>query len=186
MAIQFACRSCGRSIEVDDEWAHRLVECPYCHDTVTAPGISELRPPQARKLEAPPPWEPEAVVPGGVAVAAGRFNTVAIAAFVLAAATVALLIWLSITTGPDLEKALGGVKDTAEMQRILGEALEKKEPWAIRYMFGLLGMAGLWLAGVICGLIGVVRPRRRGWAILALLILFGLALLVAFGAAGSL
>ncbi len=52
MAIQFNCISCLKAIEVADEWRNRLVECPYCGDTITAPGISQLRPPVTEPVDA--------------------------------------------------------------------------------------------------------------------------------------
>jgi hypothetical protein len=40
MSIQFDCVACGKRIEIDDAWGGRLVECPYCRDTITAPAYS--------------------------------------------------------------------------------------------------------------------------------------------------
>ena len=42
MSIQFHCPGCRQPIEVDREWAERLVACPYCRQTVTAPAESDL------------------------------------------------------------------------------------------------------------------------------------------------
>lgn len=36
MAVQFACTSCQKLIEVDDELAGQAVTCPYCRAVVTA------------------------------------------------------------------------------------------------------------------------------------------------------
>ena len=38
MPIQFDCESCRKLIEVDEEWAGQLVECPFCRNAVRAPG----------------------------------------------------------------------------------------------------------------------------------------------------
>ena len=42
MAIRFQCSLCAQPIEIDDEWASKLVACPYCRKTVTAPAESTL------------------------------------------------------------------------------------------------------------------------------------------------
>lgn len=50
MAIRFQCPSCQQPIETDDEWGGKLVNCPYCRNTVTAPLQSTLE-----VCSAPPP-----------------------------------------------------------------------------------------------------------------------------------
>ncbi len=42
MAIQFRCTGCGQPIEVDDEFADRMVGCPFCKTTVQAPATGRL------------------------------------------------------------------------------------------------------------------------------------------------
>ncbi|RJP40604.1 MAG: hypothetical protein C4547_02565 [Phycisphaerales bacterium] len=42
MAIRFSCPGCKQPLEVDDEWAGKLVACPFCRNTVTAPEESTL------------------------------------------------------------------------------------------------------------------------------------------------
>ncbi len=42
MAIRFQCSSCSQPIEIDDVWSSKLVACPYCQNTVTAPATSTL------------------------------------------------------------------------------------------------------------------------------------------------
>lgn len=42
MAIRFQCPSCTQPIEIDDEWAGKLVACPYCRHSVAAPLTSTL------------------------------------------------------------------------------------------------------------------------------------------------
>lgn len=184
MSIQFACRSCGRAIEVDDEWAHRLVECPYCHDTVTAPGISSFHAPQVRKVETPPAWPSEGAVAPAAPVAPGG-NAIALVALVLAVAAVGLLIWVTISCGPAWQQAMEGATSQEEMQKIFTTAFEKQEPWAVRMGLGMLGLMGLWLTGIICSLVGICRRPRRAAAIVALLIQLGLAAMLLSGMAGA-
>lgn len=42
MAIQFRCPSCSQPIEVDDEFALRSAQCPYCRSVVAVPAVSSL------------------------------------------------------------------------------------------------------------------------------------------------
>lgn len=42
MAIQFQCVSCRQPIEVDDDLASKIIACPYCRKTMTAPAESQL------------------------------------------------------------------------------------------------------------------------------------------------
>lgn len=51
MPIQFYCISCGKAIEVDDEFAGRTAQCPYCSEVIAVPPTSTLR--QATPQAAP-------------------------------------------------------------------------------------------------------------------------------------
>lgn len=55
MAIQFKCSSCGRAIEVDDEFAGREAQCPYCDAVISVPQRSALDEPATPP---PPPVQP--------------------------------------------------------------------------------------------------------------------------------
>ena len=49
MSIRFPCPSCAQPIETDDQWASKLVACPFCRNMVNAPAESTLA------VEQPPP-----------------------------------------------------------------------------------------------------------------------------------
>ncbi|GMU83868.1 MAG: hypothetical protein AMXMBFR47_37380 [Planctomycetota bacterium] len=59
MAIQFACAGCRNPIEVDDVFAGKAAQCPYCNRVVTVPMESTLSSddsvPIARPGTPPPP-----------------------------------------------------------------------------------------------------------------------------------
>ena len=42
--------------------------------------------------------------------------------------------------------------------------------WMITMMLLEFGGLGVWLGAIICGIVGVCRPRRRAWAVAALII----------------
>src|SRR5262245_2960093 len=96
MAIQFHCPGCGQPIEVDDEWASKLVACPYCRRTVSAPVQSTL---DVREVvpSAKPVATSESAAPttpsGWPGQAAAGGNIVALVAFALSmSAILAMLI----------------------------------------------------------------------------------------------
>ena len=185
MSIQFTCVSCGKAVEIDDEWALRLVECPYCHDTITAPGRSTLRAPQARPLM---PTEPTAhvsempyVVAGGPVVRPGPVrNRMAVVALVLACASLVVLFWLSMamvdalasSLGPDAtdEEVAELIGDRAAMQEAL-QAMMQEEPWAYRVGLGVTAGFGLWIGALVCSLVAMSRPGGRKMTIAALVII---------------
>ena len=184
MSIQFSCISCGKAIEIDDEWALRLVECPYCHDTVTAPGPSAICSPssgaEASYLPAPPAVEtavPAAVV-GGPRPRAG--NKLAVVALILACVSLVLFLWIiaafvnvvDAQLGPEateeeVEKLL---QDPSVLQRTFQEAISREEPWVYGLALGSMAWFGLWIAALVCSLVAVYRPGLRGTSIAALLV----------------
>ena len=64
MPIQFECESCHKLIEVDDEWAGRLVECPFCRTAVRAPGGHSVERPTMTAAPATPPAPYPVDLPG--------------------------------------------------------------------------------------------------------------------------
>lgn len=185
MAIRFQCAACSQPIEVDDEWALRAVACPYCRKTITAPSESTLddlaRIPMASPLFA-----------GGGAVAlstpaAGSFapananaNPLAVAAFILAAATVLLLLsgaMIAASHALDLEQLQKeiqprpGMDSGSQFQAIMEyfNAHGGQIPgWLIA--LGVLQMSAMaaCAAAIVCGLLALRRKARRPLAVIAL------------------
>ena len=167
MAIQFMCSACSQPIEVDDEWASRLVACPYCRKTVTAPAASQLedlgRFPMA------------SVVPDRVAAVETPRNVIAKVALALAGGLVALLVAVGLILAPhqqelaDYTNALFEAEGLAEMSRVPPEFFEAGFPgWYVAA--AVLEITGglVWIATLVCAIIGVRRAAHRRWAVAAL------------------
>jgi DNA-directed RNA polymerase subunit RPC12/RpoP len=60
MTQTLACPGCGRSLNVPEDLAGRLVKCPACHKNFTAPEVAVAAPPPPRQATpaAPPPPAP--------------------------------------------------------------------------------------------------------------------------------
>lgn len=171
-SIQFACRSCGKAIEVDADWAHRLVECPYCHDTVTAPGMSTATPPTARKVEAPAGWPDEPAAQEAHRLSPAPTNRIAIVALLLAISSWVALYAMGYLLFQHLPPP-GNSQITVEQyyEQKVQDAIKAKEPWVLQLFLACVVTMGMWLAGLICGVVGLFRPVRRGVAVVALAIL---------------
>ncbi len=186
MAIRFQCAACSQPLEVDDDLAQRLVACPYCRKTVTAPAVSTLADadlvPSASPLSArefgefaPPPGF------NGVAVPSDSGNALAIVAFALACAVLVLALVAGMILGAhrieleELTKQLQAAGDgIGDQFRALTEfANERGGEFPGWFMAaGLISMTaiGTWMAALVCGLIAIRRPRRRSFAVAALMI----------------
>jgi hypothetical protein len=156
---------------VDNDWAHRLVECPYCHDTVTAPGMSALAAPQARPVGQPHAWETAEAGPMP-APPAPRSNGVAVVALLLAIASLSLGVAMGFYAFHVLTPILGTSPTQEQVQKTIQDAFQSQQPWAIRLGLGFLAAMALWLAGVVCAVVGMCRNAPRGLAIAALVVLF--------------
>jgi hypothetical protein len=192
MAIRFQCASCAQPIEIDDEWASRLVACPFCHKTTLAPPTSTLP-----ELSAIPTASPISaaersgmVVPGvGALSIPTPTNRAAVAAIILAGLQILCLVGMQfIFASHRLE--FEEFQKTFE-QKSLPEVLEAQNRYVAaqggvpRWMvatqlMGLL-MLGGWVGALVCGIIGVRRAARRGMAVTALLISSVVAMVICAG-----
>lgn len=176
MSIQFLCVSCRKPIEVDDQWAMKVVECPYCHGQVTAPGASTYQGDQpivAREVSSGslPEYAPPTALG---AQPAQRSNVVAVVALLLVLLSLGMFVGsISMMVGkmlPVVEQGGSAAEQEAALKKLLTEAAERQESWVITSGLVTLGGMVLWGVGVVCGLIGVTRPARRGFAIAALVL----------------
>lgn len=186
MAIRFQCGACSQPIEVDDEWASKAVACPYCRKTITAPAESTIddlaRIPMAAPAgppHAPPPFAPSPGLAVGTMAPPPSGNTVAVVALVLALATLALIAGSQLLlSGHQMEfQALMETVNAAPNFAARMEAQQKyleQNPTFLNWFVPvclLVLISGLtWIAAVICGVIGIRRPVRRGLATGALVI----------------
>jgi DNA-directed RNA polymerase subunit RPC12/RpoP len=184
MTIRFQCGACSQPIEVDDEWASRAVACPYCRKTIAAPGESTIT--DLSHVPVASPLRGGEAGPGGLAPGPGvrvapvyHANRLAVVAAALAAALVAFAIcflWIAVTHRLELEEfaqsmtEAGGFAGMFDAQQEFYEARGGIPSWVVA--LGMVeGATGLtWIATLVCGVIAVRRPRRRGLAVSALVV----------------
>ncbi len=177
MVLQFLCPSCGHPIEIDDEWASQSVACPYCKNTVTAPGESTYQPPSsipaARALD-----QHAADVPEAPPVDRTRGNLVAMLALGLSGLSLVSFLAFRMVAGPDVAEIIGPDGTPQEFQEYLNEQIQQgaMPPWFRRAMLMFFAGTACWVGGLICAIVGVQRRFRRGLAFAA----FGLLTLVPF------
>ena len=195
MSIQFLCVSCRKPIEVDDQWAMKIVQCPYCQEQVTAPGMSTYQPEapaMARQVAAGgvgsgsassgleyssnPPYTPSQphYAEYGQAQPAPKSNVVAVVSLVLAVLSLVLFIWGSTLVvnqvSPILQQGGSVQAQQAAMEKFLVDAANRQEPWILNASLLAIGGIISWIAAVVCGLIGISRPLGRGLAIAGLIV----------------
>ena len=169
MAIQFLCPACSQPIEVDDDWSARPVACPFCRKTVTAPTASTFEPagvtPQASPIAPSPP-------PGlglGTIDRAPRTsgNPVAFWAAGLAAASLAFNVVFKLTVVPRMLDLVAPDATPQELQQAVMDLMSGGDipGWLATGSLMFAAACALWVAGLVCGIIAVARPERRGLAI---------------------
>ncbi|GIK15057.1 MAG: hypothetical protein BroJett003_00210 [Planctomycetota bacterium] len=197
MAIRFLCPSCRQPIETDDEWAEKLVACPFCRATVCAPTLSTLGPieaatdvPGARPAWSPDvPWaDAEATFSGPPRIAFGedparkdanarRLATIAI---VLAALSIATFTAMSLILAPHREELFAFTKEFQDggsvmqaQKRMMDDLMSRPggiPSWYVASSVAMwLGML-LWLPALILTILGMRRAAARGRAVTAMLL----------------
>jgi hypothetical protein len=184
MAIRFRCGACSQPIEVDDEWASKMVACPFCHKTITAPTESTLEDlgevPVASTLIGTDGAGPSfASVPSTGVSPASRGNTLAIVALILACCAFVFVLSGGIVFASHraelarLHESLTQTPNVAGQLRAQAEFLESNPDilqWLLPGYMLLLASALIDLTALVCGVIAICRPQRRGMATAALLI----------------
>lgn len=172
MAIQFRCPGCSQPIEVDDEFALRSAQCPYCRSVVAVPAISSLEigapvaarpvpdagadpiPPRAEGTAAPAlPPIPTSSADARQASARWYGNLSLVATGVTLALIVLAMIRIMVVM------AQGGFDPTAAPQeetlrRVGGDALVQAAS---------LGMLFFALVGFVLALTSIVQARAGNW-----------------------
>ncbi len=181
MSIRFSCPSCSQPIEIDDEWASKLVACPFCRNTITAPAESTLAVDEAVPV-ADALSVPEVVVgqpslaPASLPYPAadGRRNTLAIVSFVASIGAFVVYFAANALFLFHAEEMFGGLPvgmDATQTSEALLRYIEAQggpPTWLLGFMLLLL-VAGLsWLTAVVCGGIALTRREHRGFAIAGL------------------
>lgn len=186
MAIRFQCPSCSQPIEVDDELAQRLVACPYCRKTITAPAQSTLPDPERLPLASPlgssmvPHGPPFPRQQSPLYTPAESKNALAVVAFALACSLLGWFMLLGIIAGQhrieleEMEKAMAEAGSLTEQWQVTMEFIEQRggqmPAWLIVMGLGQLAAIATWIGASICGIIAMRRVARRGFATAALAI----------------
>lgn len=179
MAIRFQCGACAQPIEVDDEWATKLVACPYCRKTVTAPQASTLEDVETVPTATPvaPAGEVSAYPP--VPEASQHPNRIAAVALVLACAAIVMLMASRIILAanaaemqPLLEaiESAQGFNEVMAAQQKFYDAHGGPPAWLMGCSLLVIGSLLTALAGIVCGIIGLRHPRRRTMAGISLIV----------------
>jgi len=190
MAIQFRCPGCGQPIEVDEVWAQQAVTCPYCRKTVTAPAESTFSAGAGQPVASPVAvlaGRAPAPSPGGGAyvplVGIGTGNTLAIWAMGLTVAAFLLSFISPYFFGEHAKE----MSDPAVARRTIEQAMSGNTPgWLLGMIVLSLTGFGLWLAGLVCGIIAVSRRVRRRLSIMALVLSLMMLAVMCLGVFASL
>ena len=182
MAIRFQCSACSQPIEVDEEWAQRLVACPYCRKTITTPAetaqvdLAEI--PTASPLGHADVTLADFALPQQSAeLPALPSNQLAKVAFGLACAVLVFVCLYGVLGSIhrlELEPLLQPDRTFAEQMEAFQDYAASRGGNLPAWLVGMSLLsfsAGLaWLATLVCGIISVRRPVNRSWAVAALII----------------
>lgn len=199
MAIRFQCPSCAQPIEVDDDLASRLVACPYCRKTVTAPATSTLSDPSQVPVAVPlapasnahgaqRTYAQRSDVPAGAWPDGAHYyppppnasgNALAIVAFALACTTLLMFLSAGIILSNhsvEFEEFMKLVEEhgttVAGQMKAWNEFLERRGGVSPTWFFAFTALSfasmALSVVALVCGLVAVRRPQRRGFAMAAL------------------
>ncbi len=181
MAIQFHCTACSKPIEIDDEWAAKTVICPYCRASVTSPLES------SREFEnGQPVASPLSAGSDGLqSTITSQTNHIAVVAVMLAVILilcVACQLVLYQTHGAEIEdfvnkvtalveQGAGMLEATQEVLQLDAETGTGTIPdWMVAInLVNALSLA-VWIATVVCALVGMRRAAKRPLAITAIVI----------------
>ena len=182
MAIQFPCPSCGQPIEIDSGWSGKVVECPYCRKTVTAPRESTYHPapetPVARPAAGTTGFEAISEAPAVPQhLQPTERNLVAVWALVFSLSSLACFITGIVILAPHADELapfaemLNEDKSVSEVNRAFMEHWQGMVPgWMVGFTLVMLMALALWLVGVVCGILGLRRKPRKRFAIAALVV----------------
>lgn len=170
MAVQFNCSSCGKPIEIDDEFAGQSVTCPYCRTVVraVAGGVAPVASPLGEGFGAgAPPQIGGTPFPPSVPMASNWFATVGFLC--------SLLVILSFcvafgTLGKQFQQQFPNGQATPEQtQKLVEQAV--KEPSMVAASWCVMLSA---LTGTVFSILGLVKRRGRRWQAIVGLTICGL------------
>lgn len=178
MVIRFLCPSCTQPIEIDAEWGGKLVACPYCRHSVTAPQTSTLP-----EFEAVPAAQPAATTCrgwGSAPAVSGPLPEQSTRILGLAAVMVAVLALVSgivlavvlAQHGKEFAQLSNPTRSFAENQREMMNYFQSRyggfPGWAIVAGLAELGGAIFLLTAVVLGILALRGSDGRKLGIIAL------------------
>ncbi|NOX58574.1 MAG: DUF1178 family protein [Planctomycetes bacterium] len=179
MAIQFHCVSCEKAIEVADEWACRLVECPYCGDTITAPGLSHpamqagSSTPATDSFAAPSDdvsiygdrsdemLGGEATLHEGQPQARKSFDWLALTALALGVVAFAIFLVFAFGLFGELVERIGTEPTPEEIQKVITDAIANDEMWVMKLSLQIVAALGVWLVSFVLAVVAFIRNQRN-------------------------
>jgi hypothetical protein len=175
MTIQFQCPACEQPIEVDAEWASRLVACPYCHKTVTAPADSTLAPGMATPTASPLSTSPGSPATVELLQRPGATRTNPFAPWALGLSGLSLLafVCLSMYTAAKMLDLVGPGATPEEVQKAMWEHIQSSgmTGWVSVMAVGFMAAFALWLTAVLVSILALTRyPARRKMSVAAIVI----------------
>lgn len=182
--IRFQCQSCSQPIEVDEEWADKTVACPYCKATVTAPAETTLT--ELDQIHTASPISTPAIPavntgPNYATPLIQSRNTVAVVALSLSILLIVLFITsASIITPHRMEMEhfqqmiQSAESNTKSQMHVLEEFTNQYGGALPGWFIAITLIQGIsipiFIAAVVCGIIGVRRQYRKKLAIISLAI----------------
>jgi hypothetical protein len=180
MTIQFQCPACSQPIEIDPEWGGQAVVCPYCRKTVTAPPESTYSPgpqiPMARAPVGRTGFELISEVPAIPQYGPPPTrNLVAMWAMILSWASLVCMAIAKVIFRPhypEIASLAEKGKTPMEIQQAIMQQYGGVFPdWLLQVSALIFLALLLWIAGLVCAMIGVRHPTRRRWAVMSLITL---------------
>lgn len=178
MAVQFNCSSCGKPIEIDDEFAGQSVTCPYCRTVVraVAGGSAPVASPLGGAISADVP--PQMGAMPFVPPPAARPNWFATASMICGLIIIVTLCVAVGTMVPIAKKyAPNGQVNPADAEKIQKEFVQQP----IMKIFSVTNMVAA-IVGFVFAILGLTRRQGRKWQAIVGLTLCSLVL--ACGALG--
>lgn len=191
MSIRFQCQSCSQPIEVDDEWACKTVACPFCSATINAPQQSTLT-----ELEHIPTASPISVSSAedhmshlATTDQPVQRNRVAMVSLVLTGLFIFMQIVGAMIVSPHniefidlLEKYQASDQSADAQMKIFNDFVShyggEMPGWFIACLLIQLSAIPIFLAAMICAIIGIRRAHRRSLATTSLVICSGIIFMV--------
>lgn len=173
MPIQFNCLTCGKPIEVDDEFAGQAVTCPYCRKVMNAPtsGTAPAGPPESLPDSGPPP----ASAPLSPAFAPPQVQRSNWFASVSLACSIIVMLCFCVA----LAGSYKVMKQIAPDLKLKPDQMEEyvdrtsKEPLLMVSSIVTLSAS---VTGVIFAILGLTRRTGRRWQAIVGLVICGLML----------